>query len=71
MENIIIRKAKKEEFEAVRQFYHAVTDDLRSYDYDIGWEKEVYPHQSFYLLLSLTVSCSLTWSMMKLWRLWW
>lgn len=38
MENIIIRKAKKEEFEAVRQFYHAVTDDMRSYDYDIGWE---------------------------------
>lgn len=47
MENIIIRKAREEEFEAERQFYHAVTDDMRSYDYDIGWEKDVYPSPSF------------------------
>lgn|GEM_PF-4767917 len=53
MENIIIRKAREEEFEAVRQFYHAVTDDMRSYDYDIGWEKDVYPSPSF---LSASIS---------------
>ena len=37
----------------MRQFYHAVTDDMRSYNYDIGWEKDVYPSPSF---LSASIS---------------
>ena len=71
MENIIIRKAREEEFEAVRQFYHAVTDDMRSYDYDIGWEKDVYPSPAFLSAAISNGELLSPWSMKKLWLPWW
>ena len=38
-----IRQAKTEEFEAVRSFYHKMTDWLDTVQYGPGWKKDIYP----------------------------
>lgn len=38
-----IRLARREEFEAVRAFYHAVTDALARAEFSPGWKKDIYP----------------------------
>ena len=40
---MMIRKAKPEEFQAVRAFYHAVTDGIAGTDNSAGWIRDVYP----------------------------
>lgn len=38
-----IRKATPEEFSAVREFYHKMTDWLETAEYGPGWKKDIYP----------------------------
>lgn len=40
---MVIRRARNEEFDAVRAFYHAVIDDMAHAQYRPGWEKDIYP----------------------------
>ena len=38
-----IRLARKDEFQAVRAFYHHLIDLMQGAEYTPGWEKDVYP----------------------------
>ena len=42
-----IRTAKKEEFDAVRAFYHSLIDEMRDSPYLPGWEKDIYPTNEY------------------------
>ena len=42
-----IRRAGKEEFEAVRAFYYAVIDAMQTAPYRPGWQKDIYPEPEF------------------------
>ena len=41
-----ISKANKDQFEAVRSFYHSLIDAMKDSPYDIGWKKDIYPARS-------------------------
>lgn len=41
--NTIIRKAEKDEYTKVRDFYYDLIDSVRSSEYHPKWEKNVYP----------------------------
>lgn len=43
--NII--KAKTNQYEAVRSFYHSLIDGMKGSPYAIGWEKDIYPAPDF------------------------
>lgn len=40
---MIIRKAKPDEYEAVRDFYHLLIDEIANLPYGAGWKKDIYP----------------------------
>ena len=42
-----IRQAKPEDYEAIREFYYTITDDMQNAEYKPGWEKDVYPAQEY------------------------
>lgn len=42
-----IVKANKNQYDAVRSFYHSLIDGMQESPYDIGWEKDVYPTPEF------------------------
>lgn len=42
-----IRKAEKTEYTAVRNFYHSLIDMMEDAEFHPGWEKEVYPADSY------------------------
>lgn len=42
-----IEKAKENQYEAVRSFYHSLTDAMKDSPYDIGWKKDIYPAPEF------------------------
>ena len=42
-----IRRAEKEEFEAVRAFYYDATDAMQETEYKPGWQKDIYPEMAF------------------------
>lgn len=44
---IYIRKANKNEFEKVRDFYHTLIDMMETAEYRPGWEKGVYPTDKY------------------------
>lgn len=41
--SMIIQKAKPEEFQTARLFYHTLIDDLKNAAYRPGWQKDIYP----------------------------
>ena len=42
-----IVKANKDQYEDVRRFYHSLIDAMQDSQYDIGWEKDIYPAPAF------------------------
>ncbi len=40
---MIVKKAENIDFPTVRQFYYDITDALETYEYALGWTKDVYP----------------------------
>ncbi|MBR4150422.1 MAG: GNAT family N-acetyltransferase [Firmicutes bacterium] len=42
---MIVKKAENNDYPAVKQFYYDITDDLETYEYALGWQKDVYPGQ--------------------------
>lgn len=42
-----ILKASKQQYEAVRTFYHSLIDGMKDSQYDIGWIKDIYPAPEF------------------------
>ena len=38
-----ISKAKNEEYDLIRAFYHTLIDDMQSSEYHPGWQKDIYP----------------------------
>ena len=43
--NIVV--AKENQYEAVRNFYHSLIDNMKDSPYDIGWKKDIYPAPEF------------------------
>ncbi len=44
---VIIRKAKTDEYQTVRAFYHSLIDGLAGRPYGAGWKKDIYPAPDF------------------------
>lgn len=44
---MIIRLAKKREFNEVRLFYHSLIDAMKDVKYKPGWEKDIYPSNEY------------------------
>lgn len=44
---MILRKAKENEYETVREFYHSMIDHMKDAEYKPMWEKDVYPAPEF------------------------
>lgn len=42
-----IIKARENQYEAVRAFYHSLIDGMKEFPYNIGWEKDIYPAPEF------------------------
>ena len=42
-----IRVVKKNEYNAIRAFYHTLIDRMKDAEYKPGWEKEVYPSDAY------------------------
>lgn len=40
---MIIQKAKSEDYNRIRLFYHALIDDIQNSVYRPGWQKDIYP----------------------------
>lgn len=47
MTRLTIKKAKKEDFEAVMDFYHSMTDRMKERGFTITWVRDVHPSPSF------------------------
>ena len=45
--DISIRRARQSEFATVRNFYHALTDEMSGSKFCIGWKKDIYPAPEF------------------------
>ena len=43
--NII--KAKENQYDSVRCFYHSLIEEMQKSPYDIGWKKDIYPSPEF------------------------
>ena len=44
---MIIDKARIEQFEDIRSFYHSLIDGMQGSKFDIGWKKDIYPEPEF------------------------